>query len=573
MNHDFAKSAYRHFAFWGVLTSLAMTVCTLADALLIGNLVGSDGLAASNLSTPVFLCYALLGIMLGVGANVKMGRALGASDIDEANRIFRCLLGMGLVVGVLCWTPLLFRRAFFGFLGATDALFPLISRYLTVVLCSAPLFVLYHILSVSVRTDSDPRLAAIASGVVIAADLLLDLLFMLVLRWGIIGASASLCIAETLGVATLLLHFRKKNALLRLRLALPKLGELIGFAVNGFGMGSAFVFQAIVMLVYNKLLIRYSGDAAEINIAIYGVIYSVSTVPFALYDGAANALATITAFFLGEADVDSVLVSRKRAIVLVLCSGAAIALMCFLFAGGIARLFGLPQEVAGTTAGLAIRLFSVSLLFSGVNTVMTAFWQSIGRPALAGGMSMLRNFALMLLFGAGLISNRMIYGVSIAYICTEAFCCSLLLPVRQVSSSRSFLQKTVRTPARVFENQYIISTDSMRQIYGDLERIGEAWEIPMKKSFTINFVCEELLLNIIKFGLEDNGREHYIAIRLMEQEEGEYALRVRDNVHSYNPFEVDGDAIDNGVMMLIQKKTKEYSYQRKMIFNYLYMVI
>ena len=56
MNTDFAKSAYRHFVFWGVATSLVLTVCTIVDALLVGNLVGSDGLAASNLSTPVFLC-------------------------------------------------------------------------------------------------------------------------------------------------------------------------------------------------------------------------------------------------------------------------------------------------------------------------------------------------------------------------------------------------------------------------------------------------------------------------------------------------------------------------------------
>ena len=111
MDTHFAKSAYRYFALWGILTSLAMTVCTIVDALLVGNLVGSDGLAVTNLSTPVFLSYALLGIMLGVGAGVKIGRALGASEIDEANRIFHSLLGVGLLVGVLCWLPLATRMS------------------------------------------------------------------------------------------------------------------------------------------------------------------------------------------------------------------------------------------------------------------------------------------------------------------------------------------------------------------------------------------------------------------------------------------------------------------------------
>ena len=572
MNAGFAKSAYRNFVFWGVLTSLAMTICTIVDALLVGNLVGSDGLAATNFSTPVFLCFALFGIMLGIGANVRIGRALGASDIEEANRVFRSLLGIGLLVGAVCWLPLLFRPLFFRFLGVTDELYALTSRYLTVVLCCAPLFVIYHILSASVRTDSDPRLAAVASGVVIATNLLLDLLFMLVFRWGIIGASASLCIAETLGVAMLLLHFTKKHALLKLRLALPKRSDVADFAANGFGMGSAYIFQGVVMLSFNNLLTRFSGESAAMNVAIFGVIYSTSMIPFAIYDGASNALSTITAFFLGEGDADSIFTVLKHAIRLALVCGAAITVACFLFAGQIAGFFGLPPEVADGTAATVIRVFSVSILFTGVNTVMTAFWQSIGRSALAGAMSALRNLVLLLLFGIGLISNWTILGVAIAYICSEAFCCTLILPVRQSADSRTYLQQTCKAPDRVFENQYAIRTDSMTQISGDLERIGEEWEIPMKKALTINFICEELLLNIIKFGMEDSHKEHYIAIRLMEQE-GEYALRIRDNVRSYNPFETNGDAIDNGVLLLIQKKTQRYSYQRKMIFNYLYMVI
>ena len=572
MNTGFAKSAYRHFVFWGVLASLAMTVCTIVDALLIGNLVGSDGLAASSLSTPVFLAYALFGIMLGVGASVKIGRALGASNVEEANRIFRSLLGLGLVIGALCWLPLLFRPAFLRFLGVTEELSALTGRYLTVVLCCAPLFIFYHILSASVRTDSDPKLAAIASGVVITANLLLDLLFMLVLRWGIIGASASLCIAETLGVLTLLQHFRKKQTLLKLRLALPTRRDIADFAANGFGMGSAYIFQGIVMLAINNLLNRFSGDAAAINIAIFGVIYSTSMIPFAVYDGASNALSTITAFFLGESDADSIFTALKSALTLALTVGAAIALACFLFAPQLAQGFGLPADTANGVAATAVRVFSVSIVFTGVNTVITAFWQSIGRSALAGAMSALRNLILLLVFGFGLISSRAILGVSLDYICTEVFCCALILPVRQVASSRNFLAKSCKAPDRVFENQYAIRTDSMARIFGDMERVGEEWEIPLKTALTINFICEELLLNIIKFALEDAKKEYYIAIRLMEQD-GEYILRIRDNVHSYNPFETDGDEIDNGVLTLIRKKTRRYSYQRKMIFNYLYMVI
>ena len=166
MGTRFAKSAFGYFLIWGICTSLTTTICTIVDALLVGNLVGSSGLAVANLSTPVFLFYAMLGVTVGVGANVRIGRFLGSSDLAQANRVFSAQLALGLLIGAVCLLPLTFRDAYFAFLGVTPELYPLAQQYLTVVMWSAPLFVLYHIFSASVRTDSDPKLAAAASAAV-----------------------------------------------------------------------------------------------------------------------------------------------------------------------------------------------------------------------------------------------------------------------------------------------------------------------------------------------------------------------------------------------------------------------
>ena len=65
METNYAKSAYRTFLFWGVCSSLGVTVSTLVDATLVGNFIGSTGLAVANIATPVFLLYLLMGITLG----------------------------------------------------------------------------------------------------------------------------------------------------------------------------------------------------------------------------------------------------------------------------------------------------------------------------------------------------------------------------------------------------------------------------------------------------------------------------------------------------------------------------
>ena len=244
METKFAKSAYWNFLLWGVCTSLGVTVSTIVDAMMVGNIIGSSGLAVSNLATPVYLAYALFGLTLGVGGSVLIGKQLGADDVDGANELFQEVLSAGVILGAVCMVPaLLFRTGICRFLGADGDLLELAQQYLTVVFAAAPVFVAYHILSACVRTDGAPSLAAAASVVVIVVNLVLDLIFMGVLKWGIVGASASLCIGEGLGAAVLLTHFFQKNALLKLRLRRPRWENLKEFTGNGFGVGCAPILK------------------------------------------------------------------------------------------------------------------------------------------------------------------------------------------------------------------------------------------------------------------------------------------------------------------------------------------
>lgn len=570
MDTRFASNAYRYFFIWGICASLATTVCTIVDALLVGNLIGNHGLAVANLSTPVFLLYALVGITLGVGANVQIGRKLGAADIPGANRIFHSLLTAGLVIGGVLLLPLLVKKAYFSFLGVTPELYPLAERYLTVVMWSAPVFVLYHILSASVRTDSNPRLSAIASAVVILTNLSLDILFMQVLGWGIVGASASLCIAESLGTLVLLTHFFRKRALLKWRLCLPGAKDVWQFVVNGFGIGSANIFLAVVMLVFNGLLLRFGGDTGALYVAVYGVIYTVSTIPLAIFDGASNALSTVTSYFLGESDTHSALSVLRKALVTVVLSGSVLAVACGCCAELLLRFFGIVDELP--TAVWALGIFAVSIPLAGVNMVVTAYWQVVGRAKLASGFSAVRNCLVLLLAGIVLIPGGGIRGLGAAYICCEGLCLLFALTVLLLRSSKKYVLAHYSPSGRTFEENYPIQTQSMEKISADLEQLCDRWDIGMKQAFFINLICEELLLNIIKFGISHEHKNYYISIRLMEKD-GDYVLRIRDNVHLYNPFESSGDHIDSGILKLIRMKTKYCDYQRKMIFNYLYMII
>lgn len=139
MEKKFAKTAYRSYVGWGICSSMSVTMCTIIDAALIGNFVGSTGLAVSGIVTPVFMLYALLGVTVGTGANVMIGRALGAADREEAGRIMGKQLFIGLTVGiVLLVLSFLFRDTVIRFLGAKEELTALAAAYLTPVFIASP---------------------------------------------------------------------------------------------------------------------------------------------------------------------------------------------------------------------------------------------------------------------------------------------------------------------------------------------------------------------------------------------------------------------------------------------------
>ena len=580
METNYAKSAYRTFLFWGVCSSLGVTVSTLVDATLVGNFIGSTGLAVANIATPVFLLYLLMGITLGGGAGVLIGKKLGEADLKGANRVFGSVLSAGLITGVLfAAASLVFRSALCSLLGATPELLPQALQYLTVVFAFAPIYVVYNILSIAVRTDGAPKLAAISSAGVIVTNLSLDLLFMKVLNWGLVGASASLCIAETVGTLILLTHFCNKQALLSFRFHIPTGNEIKEYVENGFGVGSAFIFQALVMLVFNTMLLKGNSEDGTFSVAVFGVIYTMSTIPGAMFDGAGAAASTVISILGGEKDWKGMLAVYHDGLRIVAAAGIIIALFFAAGAKNILVFFGLNDGQALETATVAFRIYALSVAMAGVNVVTTSFWQTIGKTRYASGLSVLRNFILMLAAGFFLIDKKGIVGPS-GNACEAVDkvinfprrCLLLVFAIQIFGKIKDYIKEKYSFTNRVFEEYYPIEEGSMEKMSQNLEGLCDEWELDFKQSFFIHLIVEELLLNIMKFGIGENDKKYYVSVKVMDNN-GECILRIRDNVNSYNPFDLRGDEVDRAVMEMIKKKAKYYEYQRKLVFNYLYVTI
>ncbi len=569
---SFAGSAYRHFLIWSILSSLMTTACDFIDAVLVGNLLGGDGLAVLNIARPVFLTCGLIGVTLGGGAAVTIGRCIGAGENDRARHAFSSLLTLGLAMSLLCMSPLLFLEPFYGFLGVTDELLPAMRQYMPTLLCASPIIIMFAVLSAAVGADSDPVLCTACSASVVIINPLLDVVFIKYLNFGMRGSALAYATADIVGCAILLLHFFKKHRVLSLRTALPRAKEMGNFVRDGSGAGSAKIFGAVIALAFNTLLSRSADGLGSMYLAIYAVINSAHLIPSGLFTAASGAASGVTSFLVGESDKKGIKEVRDRSLLTAAALGVLATLVCELLAEPIVKLIGVNDAAELALAASVIRIYATSLIFIGINTVITSYWQSVGRAQLAFVMSLMRNCLVGLLFGALLIPGHNVRGLALTYLLTEVVGSLFALGVMIFSPSAAKLDKLCPQNELTFENTYTIKKESVELISSDLSEVCREWEVAPASEFLISFVCEEMLLNIEKFALGNTKKNFYISIKLMRRGE-EHILRIRDNVRLYDPFESNGDEIDNGVLAVIRKKSKKCEYQRKMIFNYLYIVI
>ena len=132
-----------------LVSSLMLAVYVLFDTIFIGWGVGSQGLAALNITLP---CYSLeIGFaqMMGMGGATALSICRGQGKEEEANSyftaavLFTCIFSLIIgILGAVFWRPI----AYLG--GADDSIIELVGQYLRILNGGAILFVVNNFLGV-----------------------------------------------------------------------------------------------------------------------------------------------------------------------------------------------------------------------------------------------------------------------------------------------------------------------------------------------------------------------------------------------------------------------------------------
>lgn len=410
-----------------LLGMLSNSIYCIVDIYFVSAGSGSQGLAAMNICMPVFTILSCVGLLFGVGGATIMSISQGSGDMNTRNKAFSVSVFMMLIVGLMFSVfGVLFRKEFAYLLGSDDQLLPLVLEYLTPVMCSALPFVLMYSLSVLLRADNNPKLAMAALMVGNISNIILDYVFVSVFHMGIFGASVATSIAPVLSLIVASFHFilRKNTVHFKLKSFDPKvIGRILSV---GIGSGIMELSAGAIIFMFNSAILNLGG---EVYLAAYAVITNIAYVFKGLLNGFAQAAQPLISTNFGS----GIIKRCSKSLRVCLIYSSVFCIVCYgiitVVPGFIVSFFSNGDTNMEAIASKGMIMYFSSLLFTGINTMLMYFFQSIeqGRKSLL--LAVCKGF-LFVTLGLWILTSLMgVEGVWYAVLFGEVLTFVIALPM------------------------------------------------------------------------------------------------------------------------------------------------
>ena len=269
------------FAFPLLLGNLFQQLYNAVDSLVVGNFCGNEALAA--VSSSGSMQHLLIGFFQGVfiGASVIISRCFGAKDedgVDEAIHttvIFSLAAGVVLTILGVIFTPMILR-----WMGTPENVLPNSVTYFRIYCMGLLGMVLYNTTNGIFNALGDskhPLYYLIISSV---ANVILDLLFVGVFRWGVAGAALATTMGQFLSAILGLLHLMSGRFVVQIKIS--KLQVNFSVLKEVFRLGLPSGIQNSVNAIANLVVqsnINAFGDLAMGGCGSYSKIQSFVFLP------------------------------------------------------------------------------------------------------------------------------------------------------------------------------------------------------------------------------------------------------------------------------------------------------
>jgi len=275
-----------YYALPSVLGMLAISSASIVDGFFVGNYVGSDALAAINITMPVFSLMFGLGLMISVGSSVVSGKLIGEGDLKSASLIFtKSIIVMTIVGFSIALFIYLNINNILTFFELPEDLTHLVSTYLSWLLLFVPFLMIGLVLDYFVKVDNRPMLAFGAFLISAASNMVLDWIFIANLELGIFGAALATGISQLALIIVILPHFFSSRATIKFVKPIGSYLEILRATFNGASEFVNEISVGVTTLIFNIVMMKvYGVDGVAAYTVVNYLLWIAVMISFGISD-------------------------------------------------------------------------------------------------------------------------------------------------------------------------------------------------------------------------------------------------------------------------------------------------
>lgn len=375
----------RKYSFPAIMSGLVASIYNIVDQIFIGNIVGTEGNAATNVAFPLVTLTTALMLLIGLGGTINFSISLGQKNMVHAKKSVGMVLLVTPIVGLtLSLITLLFTEKLLWTFGATEENFAYAYTYVRITALGFPFWMSSEAATKVIRSDGAPKYAMICSLVGAILNCFLNPLYMSVFKMGIAGAAWATVTGQVVSFLLAFSYFfRFRTFKIVFSEVVPDAFILKRTMIVG---ASHFLNQIVMMLaqiVMNNVFAHYGEQSiygSEIPLACAGIITKVTAMYMAVMIGIAQGAQPLLGFAYGAGKKQKVLDIYFQCIKLATSISVVVFLIFQIFPYIILQWFGADDPLYFEFGVMYFRTFMMMTFLNGIQPVTFNFFSAIGKP-------------------------------------------------------------------------------------------------------------------------------------------------------------------------------------------------
>jgi len=313
-------------------------IYNFADMYFVSGL-GPEAVAAITFSAPLFMLAIALSWGLSVGATALIARFIGAKKKELADNTAEHALLLSVILGALITIiGYVYRDRIFVLLGAEGLTLQLAIDYFGVVIFSS-IFLFITAFSNSILSgEGNTKTPMIIQAAASLLNIILDPIFIYVLRYGISGAAIATVFSQIFAFALMMgFLFVKRGSYVSLKPRHFRFNPALFIEMLKIGVPSSITHIFISFgMIFENFMVSYFGTG---SVAAFGIASRYVMFVFLPLIGISMAVITLVGMFKGAKRSDLIIDVSKYAIRVSILIAVLIGVSTFILAEVMMRVF------------------------------------------------------------------------------------------------------------------------------------------------------------------------------------------------------------------------------------------